>query len=210
MTSIYVVRHGETLLNSLGKAQGWCDSPLTLQGQSVAREMANAISNVKFDAAYCSDTLRAAQTASIILDEMGLDSVPLVSDSRVREWCLGDMEAEQNSTFTKEVSSWLGDISSFSDLNLRLPEVAEAIYDHDTTGMAETFNQITKRLNDFVVAIANSKSASKERNILLVTHAFTIKTLFHMYSPDKLQEVEKIGNASVFRLRYADNKFGFE
>lgn len=28
----YIVRHGETLLNKLGKAQGWVDSPLTDAG----------------------------------------------------------------------------------------------------------------------------------------------------------------------------------
>ena len=27
--TFYIVRHGETLLNSLNRAQGWSDSPLT-------------------------------------------------------------------------------------------------------------------------------------------------------------------------------------
>ena len=29
---IYMMRHGQTLFNQLGKIQGWCDSPLTELG----------------------------------------------------------------------------------------------------------------------------------------------------------------------------------
>lgn len=33
MKTIYLMRHGETLFNLLGKVQGSCDSPLTKNGK---------------------------------------------------------------------------------------------------------------------------------------------------------------------------------
>ena len=29
MTRLYLMRHGQTLFNTLNRIQGWCDSPLT-------------------------------------------------------------------------------------------------------------------------------------------------------------------------------------
>lgn len=120
------------------------------------------------------------------------------------------MEAELNSKFTETVAQWLGGISSFSDLNSRLPEVADAIYEHDTTGMAETFSQIEDRLNQTLVDIVKDRQSDDEVNMLVVTHAFAIKTLFHMYSPKKLEEVQKVSNSSVFKLHHSPEGFSFE
>ena len=33
MTRFYLMRHGQTLFNTLNRIQGWCDSPLTEKGQ---------------------------------------------------------------------------------------------------------------------------------------------------------------------------------
>ena len=32
MTRLYLMRHGQTLFNTLNRIQGWCDSPLTQEG----------------------------------------------------------------------------------------------------------------------------------------------------------------------------------
>ena len=50
MISFYVVRHGESLLNSLGKAQGWSDSPLTANGKKTAMELGTELKETAFRA----------------------------------------------------------------------------------------------------------------------------------------------------------------
>ena len=45
---------------------------------------------------------------------------------------------------------------SFSEMNKRLPEVATAIKQHDTTGMAETFEQISKRLKELLISVGSA------------------------------------------------------
>ena len=33
MVNIYLVRHGKTMFNTIGRAQGWSDTPLTAAGE---------------------------------------------------------------------------------------------------------------------------------------------------------------------------------
>ena len=67
MVVFYVVRHGQTLLSFLNRAQGWSDSPLTDIGKHTAIELGRKLTELKLDAVYASDLPRAIQTAELIL-----------------------------------------------------------------------------------------------------------------------------------------------
>ncbi len=54
-TEFYIIRHSETLLNNLGRAQGWIDSPLTDNGTQTAYLLKETLSGISFSAAYSSD-----------------------------------------------------------------------------------------------------------------------------------------------------------
>ena len=32
-TKLYIIRHGKTMFNTIGRAQGWSDTPLTAEGE---------------------------------------------------------------------------------------------------------------------------------------------------------------------------------
>lgn len=64
---LYVIRHGQSLANSLGQHAGWAQVPLTEQGQRDALEAGRILRDVEPDAVYSSDLLRARQTAAIAL-----------------------------------------------------------------------------------------------------------------------------------------------
>ena len=210
MVRFYIVRHGQTLLNSLDRAQGWADSPLTGVGKQMAADIGQKLEGIDFDAVYTSDMLRAVQTAEMILEAGGKSGVPIEKDARLREWCLGCMEAENNAVFIKNVSDWLGGVSSFAELNQRLPDVADVIYEHDTTGMAEPFQTIEERLKATFVDIVQRHGMEENTNILIVTHAFAIKTIFHLFAPKQLGKVGKVKNASVSRLVFENEIFFLE
>lgn len=65
---IYLIRHGETYFNSIGKIQGWCDSPLSEKGIAQAKRARQMIidKGIEFDAAYSSTQGRAMDTLEII------------------------------------------------------------------------------------------------------------------------------------------------
>ena len=207
MATFYVVRHGQTLLNQLDRAQGWADSPLTASGKQAAKELGNALSSITFQAAYTSDTYRAFHTARLVLEENNQPDIPIHQETRLREWCLGIMEAEQNSIFIKSVSEWLGGVS-FSEMNKRLPEVAAAIKQHDTTGMAESFEQIENRLKEVFITVGAAYPDSS--NILVVTHAFLIKTILYLFHYAGIGSTSQIRNTDSFRLFYDNQTFKTE
>lgn len=210
MITFYVVRHGETLLNSLGRAQGWSDSPLTDNGKKTAIELGVELKGITFNAAYTSDMMRAEQTAKLILSMSGNDTLEIQKDMRLREWCLGSMDAEYNSIFIQAVSDWLGGVTSFAELNKRLPDVAMAIYEHDTTDMAEPFIDISNRLKSVFVDMIQNESLNENSNILVITHAFAIKTLFYLFAPEKLCTMDKLKNVAISKLLYDGKSFRFE
>ncbi|MCB0177120.1 MAG: histidine phosphatase family protein, partial [Anaerolineae bacterium] len=72
MTTLYLIRHGETPWNVVGRYQGQLDPPLTENGARQAQATAEALSAIKFDAIYSSDLARAKLTADALADKLGL------------------------------------------------------------------------------------------------------------------------------------------
>ena len=75
---LYIARHGKTMFNTIGRAQGWSDSPLTPFGEEGIREWGVGLkaAGIPFKAAYSSDSGRTIQTMDIILRETGLETIP--------------------------------------------------------------------------------------------------------------------------------------
>ena len=68
--------------------------------------------------------------------------------------------------------------TAFAELNERLPDVANAIYEHDTTGMAEPFYAIESRLKNVFVDAVQKDRIQENANILIVTHSFGENLLY--------------------------------
>lgn len=86
---LYLIRHGQTAWNELGKVQGQgSDTPLNDRGKSQAHEMRLKLQDVAFDGAYCSDSQRARETASIILSNrtLSIHETHLLREGDVGSW----------------------------------------------------------------------------------------------------------------------------
>ena len=86
MATILLARHGETDWNLAGRWQGWADPPLNDTGRAQARELAEQLRPIPFDAAYSSDLRRAHETAEIVAAP---HAVPVVVDAELREIDVG-------------------------------------------------------------------------------------------------------------------------
>ena len=64
--TIYLVRHGETAMNSQHLMRGWDDPKLNAEGRQDAQEAAESIKGIHLDVAYCSDLRRATETMQTI------------------------------------------------------------------------------------------------------------------------------------------------
>jgi broad specificity phosphatase PhoE len=82
-TRALLTRHGQSEWNALGRWQGQADPPLTDLGRRQAHEAARSLGAV--DGIWASDLQRAAETAAIIGDDMGVGPVVVDADLRERD-----------------------------------------------------------------------------------------------------------------------------
>jgi broad specificity phosphatase PhoE len=85
VTTLLLVRHGETDWNADGRLQGQTDRPLSDYGRRQARQLADALAAEKLDAVYASDLARARETAEIVAARLRLPVV-LDPDLREKDW----------------------------------------------------------------------------------------------------------------------------
>lgn len=86
MTTLYLIRHGETDWNRAGLYQGTTDTPLNAAGRAQAEALAQRLAGVRLDAAYTSPLRRARDTAAAVLRGR---AAPLHEMPELRELCYG-------------------------------------------------------------------------------------------------------------------------
>lgn len=90
MTRIWLVRHGESMLNATNRLQGWSDAPLTARGimQATSRAADFVRLGIGFDAVVSADGIRHRQTARTLAPDH-----EVIEDIGWRETCFGKLEA---------------------------------------------------------------------------------------------------------------------
>ena len=91
---IYVIRHGETLLNYKGVLQGWLDVALNEKGKEEARKTGEGLKGIIFKKAFSSPLIRAKETTKIILEASGNLTTPLSVENRIKEINFGEYEGQ--------------------------------------------------------------------------------------------------------------------
>lgn len=93
ITTLYLVRHGETDYNRRRIVQGrGIDASLNPTGRSQAHALARRFANVSFDAVYTSSMRRAIETASFVLEDR--PKIPLRSLDDLDEMAWGVYEGQ--------------------------------------------------------------------------------------------------------------------
>lgn len=104
-TRVLLVRHGQSEWNAEGRWQGQADPPLSDLGRRQALEAARACGAV--DAIWSSDLQRAAETALIVADEIGVG--PVVVDADLRERDAGEWSGLTRDEIDRRYPDFLGD-----------------------------------------------------------------------------------------------------
>jgi len=106
MTTLLLVRHGETDWNRDGRWQGGSDTRLNDLGREQARALADELDG-NIDVVYSSDLARARETADIVAAKLGLE---VRVDPRLRERSFGSWEGlttlEIEERFTDSHRRW--------------------------------------------------------------------------------------------------------
>lgn len=151
MTTICLIRHGQTDWNKKFLIQGRENNPLNEEGIIQAYVTANLLLNndSNWDVIISSPLIRAVQTAEIIKDKLNLKS-PIIINNNVIEREFG---AAEGLTISEEV---------YDRIN------------NDDYDNLETCKELQKRSMDTIIDIVKSFPNKK---ILIITHSHFIKGL---------------------------------
>lgn len=149
---IYLVRHGQTDWNLFKRCNGVTDTFLNITGIEQAKQQAQNLKNVCFDACFCSPLVRACQFCEILYKDS------IVVDDRLTEICCGNFEGKQE-TLLMMISLWLS-------------------FKNGSNG-TERFDMFIKRNCDLCDEITEKYSG---KNVLIVTHAANARVINYYFN----------------------------
>lgn len=207
-TRLYIARHGKTMFNTIGRAQGWSDTPLTDEGEQGIKELGVGLKDagLVFKEAFSSDSGRTLQTMEIILRECQQENIPYTRDKRIREWCFGSLDGGYDGELFNGV---LPRVFDKDMTKLTYEELAEGIYKVDTAGWAETWPVLSKRILEGFTAIAKKIEASSGGNAIVVSHGMTIGTFLWLIDPTTPRGLG-LDNGSMTVVSFEKGKFTIE
>lgn len=207
MTTVYLIRHGETELNRKKLVQGWSDSNLTKSGIEVVKETGVKLENIYFKYIFTSDLSRTYKTANIILDKNKLSKdSPLVKSRKLREMNFGKFESKPNNRMARAAIKHLGLKSFVLLFNKResTKKFVNAISEADETGVAENYEHFSKRVFNELKNICEKSENEENVNILIVVHGLVISVLLNEISDFSRTSLK---NASISKVHYDKGSF---
>lgn len=191
MTTLYFVRHGQSLSNLLTQFAGSLDTPLTEKGIAQADSTAAFLCDVPFAAVYASDLSRAYNTGAAVA---AIQQVPIHAAPQLREIFAGEWEgklySELEEKYSESYAVWRHQIGcskcpggeSVRDLQARIRKCVE---------------EIVRKHPDETICIA--------------THATPIRVMECVWTHTPLELMHTIpwvSNASVTIAQYDDALLG--
>ena len=155
----FLVRHGQTEWNRVGRAQGQSDPPLNQIGQEQAEAVAVRLTPASFEAAYSSDLRRAADTAAPVI--RGRDT-QIVYRRDLREKSFGEWEG-----------------MTYEEVQRRYPRKLEELFDEKPAfappGGESDLDLFARAAG--AVARISGRHAGADGNILVVSHGGTLRAM---------------------------------
>jgi phosphoserine phosphatase len=191
---IFLVRHGETEWNRIGRFQGRNDQPLNEKGRRQAQALAEALRNENFIALYASPLPRSLETAGFI--KSFHSAAPLIEEPRLVEMDLGEFEGMEGRLWMVEhkdfVEAWAKNPGA-----VRMPG-------------GENLEEVQFRAVEALKAVTARHEAGS--TLLLCSHNFVLLTILchALEIPlDRFREVKK-GTASYSILSWVEGRFRVE
>jgi broad specificity phosphatase PhoE len=154
----FLVRHGETEWNKLGRFQGHTDISLNERGLSQARETAKASSEWGLCAIYSSPLIRTAQVAEEIAK---VTAMPVSKQPGLKELSLGDLEGvtgeDMRNNWPEVFSAWRSNPEKVSMPN------------------GESLVQLRERCWQAILDIEQKHSA--DDSVTVISHNFAIRSI---------------------------------
>ncbi len=154
----FLVRHGETDWNQLGRFQGQYDTMLNRKGLAQAEATARAARGWELTALYSSPLSRTMQVAAEFTRQLGL---PVNARDGLKELALGELEGVDG-----------------EEMRAAWPAVFNAWRDHPETLVmpgGESLEELQKRAWQVILDLEQAHRDAD--NLVLISHNFTIRVI---------------------------------
>ena len=190
VTTIYVVRHGESESNIYAHANpnkpashfGEYGSSLTQKGRMQIHELTKRLQNVHFSAFFSSHLTRAKESAEIIAANYDL---PIITNRNIRERFFGEpMSNEKKKEIEKALAT--------------LDEQEKFAFKYFPNG--ESGHDVVNRFKNFIKEIVPEY---KNKTILIVSHGYVMRSFLISLGFAKYNELRggTIKNAAYFVIK---------
>ena len=194
MTTLILVRHGQSESNLKHIFCGQTDVKLTEKGHAQAKKTAEyIIKNYKIDKIYSSDLQRAYDTGKYIADSIG---IKIIKDRGLREINAGDWECKTyeyiEENHPDDYWAWRNDIGAVNCLG------------------GESIKDVAER---FYCTIENIAKNNDGKTVVITTHSCPLRAmncLFEGLPLEKMQDKPWLNNASVSVVEYNKGKFSIK
>lgn len=159
--TFYIVRHGETEWNTIDRIQGQLDSPLIQNGITQVEEVGKKLKDVKFDAIFSSDLLRAKRTARIINVDRKLK---IATTKALRERTFGKHDGSMGNDYSIKIKNLLKEYDKLS---------------HEQKWkfkFAKDYESDEELITRFITFLKEVAVAFIGKTILIVTHGGNMRT----------------------------------
>lgn len=209
---IYLIRHGETDWNTLGKIQGGgYDIPLNDNGRLQAGKAAAELDGIPLNVIASSSLSRAKETADILHarhtdddshhDANGGVRIVRVVDAGFNEMSFGEWEGFASRDDGVDES----EIERFKDTSRRVK--VDPTYPFP--GGGESTRQVEQRSVKALYDILNSTTTKEQRHIAIVSHGRTNKILIAAVGLGDVQRFKEVRQANVaINVMDVDEKTG--
>ncbi|MEM8856736.1 MAG: histidine phosphatase family protein [Chloroflexota bacterium] len=194
MTTLFLIRHGQTQWNLEGKYTGQSDIPLNSNGRLQALRAAMEFRNNPPDAIYSSDLIRAYETAEIVANGCGF-LARIEQDQRLREINQGVWEGMHFDDIKAKFSAEF-EAREANPLEVAAPE-------------GETVGQVQDRVLSAISDICASNPPGSR--IAIVAHGLALAIIRAWYMEVPVQDVWSLipPNAKVLEVQVSPDLDSF-
>ncbi len=188
MTTIYLVRHTQTIGNIEKRLTGRCDYEITPEGKKYITTLDKKLSNVKFDIAYCSTSKRTRKTIESLANK---NNIPIIENENLCEMYFGIYDGWK----------W-EDVNKINPLiNQKHIETNEIM----CIPQQETTEEVGKRMYLEILKISRQNVG---KTILICSHGVAIEAFLRKITNENFTEkVEEYSqkNCSINIIKYDEN-----
>lgn len=182
MSTLVLLRHGQSQWNLENRFTGWVDVPLTELGRDEAHRAGRKLreAGIKFSFAFTSELVRAQETLSIVLAEIGATDLPVERDEALNERHYGDLQGLDKAETAKK----------YGDEQVH---IWRRSYDIAPPGGESLKDTAARTLPYFAARIAPQLQAG--HNVLVAAHGNSLRSI--------VMDLERLTREQVLELNIA-------